>query len=182
MKNPENHPWPAAPDPGSAKTGRLSPIRCISQNLAYLRRLHRYSQEEVAEKIGVSRQAVAKWENGETTPDILNCDALARLYDVSVDNLIHYNQKTERFPIPPSGKHIFGTVKVGERRQVVLPKKARDLFQIKPGDLLVVLGDEAPGRAGIALTPADAFLHALETLQNALQAAQADCQKEDRLR
>ena len=112
----------------------------------------------------------------------LTRDALARLYNVSVDNLIHYNQKTERFPIPPSGKHIFGTVKVGERGQVVLPKKARDLFQIKPGDLLVVLGDEAPGRAGIALTPADAFLHALETLQNALQAAQADCQKEDRLR
>ena len=38
--------------------------RCISQNLLSLRRYHRYSQEEVAEKIGVSRQAVAKWETG----------------------------------------------------------------------------------------------------------------------
>lgn len=36
----------------------------ISRNLAYLRRANGYSQEEVAEKIGVSRQAVAKWENG----------------------------------------------------------------------------------------------------------------------
>ena len=147
MKNTENH---------------------ISGNLAVLRQFHRYSQEEVAEKIGVSRQAVAKWESGETIPDILNCDALARLYNVSVDNLLHYDQKTEKLPIPPSGKHIFGTVKVGERGQIVLPKKARDIFRIEPGDLLIVLGDEAPERAGIALTPADTFLRSLEFLKNAL--------------
>lgn len=163
-------------NPGSCGAGKPSPDLFISQNLASLRRLHRYSQEDVAEKIGVSRQAVAKWENGETTPDILNCAALARLYDVSVDNLIHYNPKAEKLPIPPSGKHLFGTVKVGERGQIVLPKKARDIFQIKPGDLLVVLGDEAPERAGIALTPADTFLHTLESLQNALLSV---TQKED---
>jgi len=44
-----------------------------------MRKLHRLTQEEVAEKIGVSRQAVAKWENGETVPDIQNCLALAEL-------------------------------------------------------------------------------------------------------
>lgn len=141
----------------------------ISQNLAALRQLHRYSQEEVAEKIGVSRQAVAKWENGETIPDILNCDALARLYDVTVDNLIHYDPHKEKYPIPPTGKHIFGTVTLGERGQIVLPKKARDIFHLKPGDLLVVLGDEAPERAGIALTPADTFLRSLEYLTSALR-------------
>lgn len=37
---------------------------CISRNLTVLRQIHKYSQEEVAEKIGVSRQAVAKWESG----------------------------------------------------------------------------------------------------------------------
>ena len=57
----------------------------ISLNLSALRQYHKYSQEEVAEKIGVSRQAVAKWESGETVPDILNCDALAKLYNVSID-------------------------------------------------------------------------------------------------
>lgn len=36
----------------------------ISQNLTALRQYHKYSQEEVAEKVGVSRQAVAKWESG----------------------------------------------------------------------------------------------------------------------
>ena len=49
----------------------------IFQNLSALRQYHKYSQEEVAEKVGVSRQAVAKWESGETVPDILNCNALA---------------------------------------------------------------------------------------------------------
>ena len=111
----------------------------ISQNLTALRQYHKYSQEEVAERVGVSRQSVAKWESGETVPDILNCDTLANLYDISVDTLIHYDQEKEHMPIPPKGKHLFGTVKVGERGQIVLPKKARDLFRIKQGVLLVVL-------------------------------------------
>lgn len=140
----------------------------ISQNLSTLRRYHKYSQEEVAEKIGVTRQAVAKWESGETIPDILNCDALAELYDVSVDALIHHNQKESHIPIPPKGKHMFGTVKVGDRGQIVLPKKARDLFCIKSGDLLVVLGDENPLIAGIALIPGNTLIHNIEALQEML--------------
>ena len=114
----------------------------ISKNLTTLRQLHKYSQEDVATQIGVSRQAVAKWEAGESVPDILNCDALAKLYDVELDDLIHYDQEQTGESIPPKGKHIFGTVRVGERGQIVLPKQARDVFKIKPGDLLVVLGDE----------------------------------------
>lgn len=49
-------------------------------------------------------------------------------------------------------KHIFGTVKVGERGQIVIPKKARDIFKIEPGDTLLVLGDE---KKGIAIVKAD---------------------------
>lgn len=47
----------------------------------------------------------------------------------------------------PKGKYIFGTVTVGERGQIVIPKKAREVFGIKPGDSLLVLGDEAQGIA-----------------------------------
>lgn len=140
----------------------------ISQNLTALRQYHKYSQEEVAEKVGITRQAVAKWESGETVPDILNCDALAELYDVSVDTLIHYNQEKEHMPIPPRGKHLFGTVKVGERGQIVLPKKARDLFHIKQGDLFVVLGDENPESAGIALVLGDTVLRNIAFLRDML--------------
>ena len=45
----------------------------------------------------------------------------------------------------PKGKHIFGTVKVGEKGQIVIPKEARTLFNINPGDTLLVLGDEENG-------------------------------------
>lgn len=140
----------------------------IFQNLSALRQYHKYSQEEVAEKVGVSRQAVAKWESGETVPDILNCNALAELYDVSLDSLIHYDQEKEHMLIPPKGKHLFGTVKVGDRGQIVLPKKARDLFRIKQGDLLVVLGDENPETAGIALVPGDTILRNIASLRDML--------------
>lgn len=50
------------------------------------------------------------------------------------------------------GKHIFGTVKVGERGQIVIPKDARDLFNIKPGDLLLIVGDV---EKGIGIVKAD---------------------------
>lgn len=51
-------------------------------------------------------------------------------------------------------RHLFGSVKVGERGQVVIPKEAREIFDIKPGDILLVLGDV---ERGIALVKADAL-------------------------
>lgn len=50
----------------------------------------------------------------------------------------------------PGRRHIFGTVKVGEKGQIVIPKEARQLFGISPGDTLLVLGDDA---SGILITP-----------------------------
>lgn len=51
------------------------------------------------------------------------------------------------------GRHFFGATKVGERGQIVIPREARDVFDIKPGDSLLVLGDEK--RGGLALVKAD---------------------------
>ena len=45
----------------------------------------------------------------------------------------------------PKGNHIFGTVKVGEKGQIVIPKAARELFGIKPGSTLLVLGNDDKG-------------------------------------
>ena len=42
-------------------------------------------------------------------------------------------------------KRVFGTAKVGDRGQIVIPKEARELFQIKPGDTLLILGEENTG-------------------------------------
>lgn len=131
----------------------------LSMNLVTLRKRHHLTQEMVAEAVGVTRQAIAKWENGDSVPDILHCDALAALYNVSLDNLVHFNQQKEGVSVPPKGKHLFGTVQMGERGQIVVPKKARDLLGLKPGDTLVVLGESNPATAGIALMHTDVFMH-----------------------
>ncbi|MFF3924367.1 helix-turn-helix domain-containing protein [Paenibacillus lactis] len=145
----------------------------ISMNLKTMRKLHRLTQEEVAEKIGVSRQAVAKWENGETMPDIQNCLALAELYDVVLDDLVKNSDKHVKIGIRPKGKHMFGMVKVGDRGQIVIPKKARDIFDIRPGDRLVVLGDEAQG---IAILKSEGLLQfAEEILQSQNDEEEDEC-------
>ena len=50
----------------------------FSDNLTQLRKLKRMTQEDIAEAVGVSRQAVAKWETGETLPDLDKCRKLAK--------------------------------------------------------------------------------------------------------
>ena len=61
----------------------------IDMNLKNLRKKHNLSQEKLAEKLGVSRQAVAKWENGDALPDIINCQKLSELYKISIDELVN---------------------------------------------------------------------------------------------
>ncbi|MBD5501882.1 MAG: helix-turn-helix transcriptional regulator [Lachnospiraceae bacterium] len=135
----------------------------LCENLLTLRKLYKFSQEEAASRIGVSRQALAKWESGDTSPDIDNCIALAKLYNVSLDDLVNFSQKAEGLPIPPKGKHIFGSVTVGEKGQIVIPKKARTIFDINPGDTLVILGDE---EQGLAIIKADSILSFMQDLKN----------------
>lgn len=60
----------------------------IADRLLRLRKAHGFSQEELAEKIGISRQSVSKWERAEASPDTDNLIALARLYSVSLDELL----------------------------------------------------------------------------------------------
>lgn len=135
----------------------------IGENLLYLRKKFHFSQEEVAECVGVSRQAVAKWESGETVPDLPNCVALAELYDVSLDDLVHHNpEEAHGMPIAPKGRHIFGAVTVGDKGQIVIPVKARKIFQIHPGDALIVLGDE---KQGLALMKQQSLIAMLDAIR-----------------
>ena len=127
----------------------------LKDNLIMLRKLNGYSQEQIAEKIGVSRQAYAKWENGLTTPDIEKASALAEVYGITLDFLMNGSTEEGTSVIPPAppGKNIWGTVTIGERGQIVIPKAARDKLGMKAGDRLIVVSDEV----GVALLPAEFF-------------------------
>lgn len=144
----------------------------LSDNLVLLRQLKRLSQEEIADVIGISRQSYAKWEQGETIPDIEKCDKLAKFYGISIDDLVHHDCSVgkARLAPPPIGKHMFGMVTVGSKGQIVIPKAARDTFHIIDGDSLVVLGDE---REGIALIKATVFE---EKMMQALEMAKKSAQ------
>ena len=60
----------------------------IADRLVKLRKKYGYSQEELADKLGLSRQAVSKWERAEASPDTDNLICLAKLYGVSLDELL----------------------------------------------------------------------------------------------
>ncbi|MBQ4046994.1 MAG: helix-turn-helix transcriptional regulator [Clostridia bacterium] len=68
----------------------------IAQRLQQLRQTHGYSQETLAEKLGLSRQAVSKWERAESSPDTDNLIELAKLYGVSLDELLFGKTTAEK--------------------------------------------------------------------------------------
>ena len=122
----------------------------FKDNLIELRKLNGMSQDEFADRIGVSRQTVSKYETGESLPDIEKCKRIAEVFSVSMDDLINYERNNKNnlgLNVPPKGKHIFGMVKVGDKGQIVIPAEARKIFDINPGDNLIVLGDESQGIA-----------------------------------
>ena len=102
-------------------------------NLITLRKMKNMTQEDIADIVGVSRQSVAKWETGETVPDLDKCKILAEIFKVSLDDLANYESEDSM------------GVTVGDKGQIVIPAKARKIFEISPGDQLVVLGDEGQG-------------------------------------
>ena len=63
--------------------------------------------------------------------------------------------------VPPKGKHAFGVVTVGDKGQIVIPAKARKVFNISAGDRLLVLGDEEQGIA--IIKEQDIFRHFVDT-------------------
>ena len=132
-------------------------------NLVQLRKMLNMTQEDLAEKVGVSRQAVAKWEAGETSPDLDRARMLAEALGVSLDDLTNYEPGDGMgLPVPPKGKHIFGVVTVGDKGQIVIPAKARKIFGIGAGDQLIVLGQEGEG---IALLRASDFLEIADMIK-----------------
>lgn len=85
---------------------------------------------------------------------------LAEIFDISLDELVNsdvflFAGKSKK------GKYIFGTVTVGEKDQIVIPARARKIFNIQKGDNLMVLGDV---NQGLALMHSDFFVQASEEM------------------
>ena len=70
----------------------------FAENLKMLRKQAGMSQEQLAEKIGVSRQAVTKWETGAGIPDIENIMAISTLFDISIDDLLSNESGSKKLP------------------------------------------------------------------------------------
>lgn len=60
----------------------------IADRIQYLRKQKGYSQEELADKVGVSRQAVSKWESEQSTPDLEKVIAMSELFEVTTDYIL----------------------------------------------------------------------------------------------
>ena len=135
----------------------------IGKNLQKLRKQKGLTQEALAEAVGVARQTVAKWEAEESVPDLETSGRLASALEVSLDDLVNAPEYELDSRPGMRGKHMFGVVTVGDKGQIVIPVRARRVFNIRPGDQLMVLGDE---NSGIALVDARFFMMVAEEIQN----------------
>lgn len=70
----------------------------------------------------------------------------------------------------PDGKYVFGTAKVGEKGQIVIPKDAREIYGIKPGELVLLLGDDK----GIAIVKNDLFMKFAQHVMRSQPAAEEE--------
>ena len=135
----------------------------IGKNLQKLRKQNELTQEAMAELVGVARQTIAKWETGESVPDLEMAGKLASALKVSLDDLTNAPENELDGRPGMKGKHMFGVVTVGDKGQIVIPVRARRVFNINPGDQLMVLGDE---NSGIALVNAEFFMSVAEEIRN----------------
>ena len=138
----------------------------IGKNLQKLRKQKNLTQEALAEMTGVTRQTIAKWEAEESAPDLETAGQLAAALDVSLDDLTNAPPDELDGRTGMKGKHMFGLVTVGDKGQIVIPVRARRVFNINPGDQLLVLGDE--DRGGLALMDARFFMSIAEGIRDGL--------------
>ena len=88
----------------------------LGQKIKDLRKKANITQEELAEKIGVSRQIVTKWENDSGLPDIENLKNIASLFNISIDELLNYKKELIGEVILEERYSLNGIKKIGKAR------------------------------------------------------------------
>ena len=118
----------------------------LSEKIMDLRKKSGWSQEELAERLGISRQSVSKWETGESIPDIDKIIRMSELWNVSTDYLLKEEEVMEESDIPDSaekqnsetyqeyaqnfGRHTSEEQKSSQRRRQVSPEEAEDFLAL----------------------------------------------------
>lgn len=81
-------------------------------------------------------------------------------YTYQTNHTYHTRRRSIKSSKGQKGKYAW-TIKIGEKGQFVIPKEARDIFHINPGDTLILLGDE---KQGLAIPPKDTIANLLATI------------------
>lgn len=102
----------------------------IGQRISELRKINAYSQEYVAEKLGVSRQAVSKWETDASAPDTYNLIALSQLFGASVEYIATGKQTVQEHTSPPQGG----------KYSVITPQMILGFILLGTGVISLILG------------------------------------------
>lgn len=107
--------------------------------------MSKMTQEELAEKMNVSRQTVAKWEAGESIPDVAKCSVLASIFNLYLDDIADmFIKRDDDRAVHPKNQYFLGIAKI-ENQSVVLPDTAMDMYGFKEGDELLILGNSSQG-------------------------------------
>lgn len=107
----------------------------IANKLFEQRKKNNFSQEELAEKIGVSRQAVSKWERAEASPDTDNLILLANLYGISIDDLLATSEPVVS-NLNSADMERQANMKMENKEEV---KQEKTIWQILPYPLLATI-------------------------------------------
>ena len=135
----------------------------MNVKLKEMRQLAKLTQEQLAEKMNVSRQSVAKWENGESIPDIAKCCELAKIFNMEIEDIALMFTQTYDNGLPhPKNKYLFGVSRIVDNK-IILPEEALKVFELKNGDDLIVLGDITQG---IALLPKKGYNDFISLVNN----------------
>ena len=104
----------------------------LSEKLIALRKEKGWSQEDFAEKLDVSRQAISRWENGSAQPDAQNILRISKLFDVSADYLLNDDCERER--------DVLGIIATAEESAPPAQKKENSVWVADLGSLLCYIG------------------------------------------
>ena len=107
----------------------------LGETLYYFRKKASLSQEELAEKLDVSRQSISKWECGESLPDTENLIALSQLYEISLDELVQYTAKPSPLILHKDAEYIEDE----DEDEKTIANKAIHILRIFPYPVLIFI-------------------------------------------